>query len=185
MKRGEGCILILFSFLSSLFFWEGEGGRGMLVCSLLKDYCQNSSESIYPSSVSFYYKIDQQRDPFFFRENGQGDLGFSGVSVHLKTNLLNKKTNKQATKYGKNKWRKKVNRKKKNPAHVLRGSRSPAGSYICSDRPAFYAILYCVSMLRDMSLLAVTKLNILNCYSFLRNRLMKDNSQLNSVPILK
>ena len=46
----------------------------MLVCSLLKDYCQNSSESIYPSSVSFSYKIDQQRDPFL-RENVQGDLG--------------------------------------------------------------------------------------------------------------
>ena len=74
---------------------------------------------------------------------------------------------------------------KKKPAHVLPGSRSPAGSKICSGRPAFYAILYCVSMLRDMSLLAVMQLNILKCYSFFRNRLMKDNSQLNSVAILK
>ena len=51
----------------------------MLVCSLLKDYCQNSSESVYPSSVSFYYKIDQQRDPFL-RENGQSDFGISKLT---------------------------------------------------------------------------------------------------------
>ena len=38
-------------------------------------------------------------------------------------------------------------------------------------------------MLRDMSLLAVTQLNILTCYSFFGN-LLKDNSQLNSVAIL-
>ena len=54
-----------------------------------------------------------------------------------------------------------------------------------ASRHAFYTIVYCVSMFRDMSLLAVTQLNILKCYSFFRNRLMKDNSQLNSVAILK
>ena len=72
----------------------------------------------------------------------------------------NKQTNKQANTERRNGEK---SEPKKNPAHVL------PGSYICSGHPAFYAILYCVSMLRDMSLLAVTQLNILKCYSFFRS----------------